>query len=142
MIVSPGVREAVPSAGLLVLRVFIGLCLAAHGAQKFFQVGLSGFSGHLVSLGFPAPGLMAFLSAATEFGGGFLVAVGLLTRPAALALTINMLVAALVVHAKEGYFLPKGMEYALNLAAAFAAIVLTGPGRFSLDAVLARRRDS
>jgi putative oxidoreductase len=141
MIFSAGVRDIVPSAGLLVLRVFVGLCLAAHGAQKFFQVGLSGFAGHLASLGFPAPGLMALLSAVTELGGGLLVALGLLTRPAALALTVNMLVAA-AVHAKEGYFLPNGMEYALNLATAFAAILLTGPGRFSLDAVLARRRDS
>ncbi len=141
MILSPGVRETLPSAGLLVLRLFAGACLAAHGAQKFFQFGISAFAGHLAGMGFPAPGFLAFLSASTEFGGGILVAVGLLTRPAALALTVNMLVAA-SVHAKDGYFLPKGMEYALNLAAVFAALVLAGAGRFSLDALLGRRRDS
>ncbi|MFN3484989.1 MAG: DoxX family protein [Planctomycetota bacterium] len=139
MVFSPGVREALPSAGLLLVRLSVGLCLAAHGAQKFFQFGISGFAGHLASMGFPAPGLLAFLSASAEFGGGLLVAAGLLTRPAALALTINMLVAAFAVHAKDGYFLPKGMEYALNLAAVFAALVLTGAGRFSLDAFLGRR---
>jgi putative oxidoreductase len=142
MILSPGVRETLPSAGLLVLRLFAGACLAAHGAQKFFQLGISAFAGHLAAMGFPAPGLLAFLSASAEFGGGILVALGLLTRPAALALTVNMLVAAFAVHAKDGYFLPKGMEYALNLAAAFAALVLAGAGRFSLDALLGRRRDS
>lgn len=136
----PITKDRATSAGLLILRLFLGLGLAAHGYQKFFQVGISGFAGFLEKLGAPMPVASAWLSAGTELAGGVLIALGLFTRLAAIPLAINMAVAAFLAHA--GYFItntPPGREYALNLAAAFVALALTGAGRFSIDHRLARR---
>ena len=135
-------NEKAASAGLLILRMFLGLGLMAHGYQKFFLFGISGFAGFLEKLGAPAPQLSAGLSASTELAGGLLVALGLFTRPAAAALAFNLFVASFLAH--SGYFItntPPGREYALNLAAAFVALALTGAGQFSLDRRLARRSD-
>jgi putative oxidoreductase len=86
-------------AGLaaLVLRVPVGIIFAAHGAQKLFGwfggYGLTGTAGWLESIGL-APGLlMALLAGGAEFFGGLALILGLLTRPAAFALSIAMLVA-------------------------------------------------
>lgn len=131
------------SAGLLVLRLFLGLSLMAHGLQKILVFSVSGFAGHLEKLGVPAPQLSAWLSTSAELAGGLLVAVGLFTRPAAALLAFNMAVAAFLAH--TGYFItntPPGREYALNLAAAFAALALTGAGRYSVDSRLASRQQN
>ena len=133
-------KDKATSTGLLILRLFLGLGLMAHGYQKFFLFGVSGFAGFLEKLGAPAPLASAWLSASAELAGGFLVALGLLTRPAALLLAVNMAVAAFLAH--SGYFVtntPPGREYALNLAAAFLSLALTGAGQFSIDHRLARR---
>ncbi len=136
-------KSTAASAGLLALRLFVGLGMAAHGWGKLFGAhGIKGFAGFLGSLGIPAPTLAAALSAGTEFLGGLLVAAGLLTRWAALPLAFNMGVAVLAVH-RASYFItntPPGMEYALNLGAVFLALALTGPGAFSLDHLLWGRK--
>src|SRR5579864_4692389 len=140
---SPITRSQATSAGLLLLRLFLGLGLAAHGYQKFFLFGIGGFAGLLEQLGTPAPHAAAWLSASTEFVGGLLIAVGLFTRLAAIPLAINLVVAAFLAH--SGYFItntPPGREYALNLAAAFVTLALTGPGQYSLDHRLARRPEN
>jgi putative oxidoreductase len=140
---NPFTTDKAGSAGLLVLRLFLGLGLLAHGLQKFLVFGVSGFAGFLEKLGTPAPQLSAWLSASTELAGGLLVAAGLLTRPAAALLAVNMGVAAVLAH--SGYFItntPPGREYALNLAAAFAALALTGAGRYSIDQRLASRHEN
>ncbi len=140
---SPITKEKAASAGLLVLRLFLGLGLVAHGCQKFFLFGISGFAGFLEKMGAPAPYASAWLSASTELVGGLLIAAGLFTRLAALPLAFNMLVAALLAH--SGYFItntPPGREYALNLAAAFVALALTGAGRYSIDNRLAPRQEN
>ncbi|HVR83602.1 MAG TPA: DoxX family protein [Planctomycetota bacterium] len=140
---SPFTKDQATSAGLLILRLFLGLGLGAHGYQKFFLFGVSGFAGFLEKLGAPFPQISAWLSASTELAGGLLIALGLITRPAAVLLAINMAIAALLAH--SGYFItntPPGREYALNLAAAFVALALTGAGRFSLDHRLARRPEN
>ena len=132
--------EKATSTGLLILRLFLGGSLVAHGYQKFFLFGVSGFAGFLEKLGAPAPYASAWLSAGTELVAGALVAVGLFTRLAAVPLAVNMAVAAFLAH--SGYFItntPPGREYALNLAAAFVALALTGAGRFSIDHRLARQ---
>ncbi len=96
--------------GLLVLRLVLGVILAAHGAQKLFGSfngpelkGTAGFHEHL---GIKPPFAMAVLAGLAEFVGGILVAVGFLTPLAALALVVTMVVAALTVHLKNG-FLPR-----------------------------------
>jgi putative oxidoreductase len=140
---SPITKNQATSAGLLVLRLFLGLGLAAHGYQKFFLFGISGFAGLLEQLGAPAPHGAAWLSASTELVGGLLIAGGLFTRLAAIPLAINMVVAAFLAH--SGYFItntPPGREYALNLAAAFITLAFTGAGQYSLDHRLARRPEN
>jgi putative oxidoreductase len=136
-------KDTASSAGLLILRLFVGLGFVAHGYQKFFVYGVSGFAGLLEKLGAPAPYASAWLSAGTELVGGLLIALGLFTRLAAVPLAINMLVASFLAHA--GYFItntPPGREYALNLAATFVALALTGAGQFSIDHRLARRQEN
>src|SRR6188472_2139540 len=95
---NPITKDKATSAGLLILRLFLGLGLLAHGVQKIFLHGITGFAGYLEKVGAPAPVASAWLSASTELVGGLLIAVGLLTRLAAIPLAINMTVAALLAH--------------------------------------------
>lgn len=128
------------SAGILFLRLAIGLIVGAHGAQKLVGVfgghGLEGTSRFLESLGFRPGRLHALMLGFAEFGGGVMLALGLLTPLAAAAVIGVMVVAALVVHRPQGFFAQNGgYEYPLALGLAAEAVAMTGPGRFSLDQV-------
>lgn len=127
--------------GLLVLRMVLGLTLAAHGAQKLFGwfggPGLEGLAGWLGSIGFRAPRFNAALAALSETGGGLLLALGLLTPVAAAAYFAVMAVAGISVHRKAGFFAQQGgYEYTLVLGLAALSLAFTGPGALSLDALL------
>jgi putative oxidoreductase len=127
--------------GLLVLRVVLGLTLAAHGGQKLFGwfggPGIDGMAGWLGSIGFRAPRLNAALAGLSEFGGGLLLAAGLLTPIGAAAGFAVMAVAGFSAHAKAGFFAQKGgYEYTLVLALAALSLGFTGAGALSLDAAL------
>src|SRR3954471_960763 len=129
------------SAGLLVARLVFGLSLAAHGAQKLFGwfggYGLVGTGGFFEQLGYRPGKTFAALAGSAEFGGGLLMALGLL-GPVGAALTISvMIVAAVTVHLGKGFFASAGgIELAFLYTAAAVVLALTGPGVFSLDAVL------
>ncbi len=127
--------------GLLILRLVVGLTLAAHGAQKLFGwfggYGLSGTGQFLEQLGFRPGRIYAAQAGAAEFFGGLALAAGLATPAAAAAIIGVMLVAAVTVHLKNGFFAPSGgYEYLLVLSTAALALALTGAGSFSLDALL------
>ena len=82
------------------------------------------------------PGMLwATLAGIGEFGGGLLLLFGLFTRLGALSIAIVMLVAILKVH-WGAFFLPAGAEYALSLFCSALALLITGGGKFSLDAWL------
>ena len=127
--------------GLLLLRVVLGLTLAAHGAQKLFGwfggYGLDGTGGFMESLGFVPGRRNALMAGLTEAGGGVLLALGLLT-PAAAAVSLSvMIVAGATVHGAKGFFLANGgYEYTLVLGLAALSIAFTGPGALSLDSAL------
>ncbi|MBB3190133.1 DoxX family protein [Halomonas cerina] len=128
----------------LVLRVPVGLILAAHGAQKLFGwfggYGLEGTAQWLASIGLAPGTLMALLAGGAEFFGGLALVLGLLTRPAALVSAVTMLVAIFAVHIGNGLFMANnGYEYALTLFVAAAALAIQGGGRFALDNLLLER---
>ena len=127
--------------GILLLRSVVGLTMAAHGAQKLFGwfggPGLEKVAVGFEQLGFVPGRRHARLAGITEVGGGVLLALGLLTPMAGALFLALMLVAALSVHLKGGFFLTSGgYEYNLVLGTAGISLVFTGPGRFSLDALL------
>ena len=128
------------SAGLLVLRLVIGLSMAAHGTQKLFGwfggYGLAGTGGFFESLGFRPGKTFAFAAGATEVVSGILVALGFL-GPIGSALMLSvMIVAAVTVHWKNGFFASSGgIELTVLFAVAAVSLAFTGFGQFSLDAI-------
>jgi putative oxidoreductase len=127
--------------GLLLLRLVVGVTLAAHGAQKLFGwfggPGLAGMGQGMEALGFFPGRRHAFLAGLTELGGGLLLAVGFLTPLAAAVVFAVMVVAGATVHGKQGFFLASGgYEYTLVLGLAGLSVAFTGPGALSLDTLL------
>jgi putative oxidoreductase len=124
-----------PSAGMLVLRVVVGVTFVAHGLDKLGD--LSGTEQFFASLDIPAPALAAPFVAVTETVGGVLLIAGLATPLVGAALAIDMLVALLTAHLGRGFFVSDGgIELVLLLGGASLGIGLAGAGRFSLDASL------
>lgn len=129
------------SVGLLIIRVVIGFVMAAHGAQKLFGwfggYGLTKTGEFFAHLGFRPGRAFAAAASLAEITGGLLVALGFL-GPVGPALVISvMIVAAITVHWQHGLFASdNGIEVPLLYATAAVALVLTGYGRYSLDARL------
>lgn len=127
--------------GLLILRLVVGLTMAAHGAQKLFGwfggYGLQGTGGFLEKLGFVPGRRNALFAGLAEVTGGLLLALGLATPLAATLIVSVMFVAVATVHVKNGYFNSnQGYEYNLTLAAVAVSIAIIGAGPVSLDAAL------
>jgi putative oxidoreductase len=125
--------------GLAVLRVAAGIIFTAHGAQKLFVYGFDGVAGAFGQMGIPLAAIAGPAVALVEFFGGLALVFGLLTRLAGFGLGVTMLGALLLVHARNGFFLPNGYEFVLALLGAVTTLVVTGAGRYSLDALFARR---
>lgn len=126
--------------GLLILRLVVGVTMLVHGLQKLVGwwsgPGIDGFEDILVSAGFDQARLLAYLSAGGEVAVGVLLIIGLVTPWAAAAAVAILINAWAYIQAAEpglAYFAADGVEFETVLAASAAAIVLTGPGRISLD---------
>src|SRR5712671_1883535 len=121
--------------GLLILRVVLGLTMAAHGYNKFFgKGGLAGTAGWFDSMGMKPGMFHARIAATTEMSAGLGLAAGLLTPIPAAGFVSLMLVAAWTVHRANGFFIVKeGWEYNLVLAVSAVVIATLGAGKFSLD---------
>jgi putative oxidoreductase len=114
--------------------------MAAHGAQKLFGwfggYGLTGTAGFFESIGFRPGRLFATAAAVGEVVSGLLVTLGFL-GPVGPALMLAVMIVAASTHWQNGLFATNnGYELALLYGAGAAALALTGPGRFSLDALL------
>ena len=126
--------------GLLLVRVVVGALLVGHGAQKLFGsfggYGIAGTGGWFESIGFRPGRAMAVVAGLSELVGGLLLVLGLLTPLASAAIVGTMVVAA-STHAASGLWnAGGGYELPLVLAVVGATVGLTGPGAYSLDAVL------
>ena len=137
----PGGASPVADVGLLVLRL-TGLMLAVgHGFSKIRDPGM--LAGGLQQMGMPAPYLLAWLAAFGEFGGGLLLALGLLTRFGAFLIVCVMTVAVTTAHLHDPVFMTGqggAKEPALLYLLPALALLFTGAGRYSLDALLRRDR--
>jgi putative oxidoreductase len=137
--------EQVPVAndiGLLVLRAIVGIIFVVHGAGDIFEAGVSSNVENYREAGIPLPALSAPFAAYVQFLGGLALIAGLLSRLVTLGMVVVMAGALVFVHAGEP--IPIGQDgsgsgFALIMGAASLAIVLAGPGRFSLDHLIATR---
>jgi putative oxidoreductase len=134
---------------LTILRLVLGIVFFFHGAQKMLGwFGGYGFSGTMNffthNMGIPA--VFAFLAIAAEFFGSLGLILGLLTRVAASGIIVNMVVAVVMVHYANGFFMNwfgnqkgEGYEYHLLTIAVALAIVIRGAGAFSIDRMIGDR---
>ncbi len=134
-------RTAVEDLGLLTLRLTAGGLMAGHGAQKLFGLfggyGIPGTAGWLESLGLKPGKLWAYMAGGGEFGSGLLLALGLFTPVGAVSVFGPMLMAWNKAHTgKPVWASSGGPELPLLYMASATALAVTGPGQYSLDALL------
>jgi putative oxidoreductase len=142
--ISNSITKTEQSLSALPLRLIAGLLFIAHGGQKLFAwfggYGLEGTGQWMESIGL-APGyLMALMAGGAEFFGGFLLIIGLLTRPTSFVLAITMIVAIFTVHIENGLFMSNnGYEFGLALIAISVSLIFSGAGKLSLDNLITQR---
>ena len=128
----------------LALRIAAGIIFTAHGTQKLFGwfggYGLEGTAKWMDSIGLSPGLLMTLLAGGAEFVGGLALLIGLLVRPFAATLAFAMAVAVFSVHIGNGLFMSKnGYEFGLALFAISVSLLISGAGRWSVDAAIADR---
>lgn len=135
------------SFSLFLLRLALGVVVLPHGLQKVFGwfggYGLEATLGWFSSIGVPV--VLGVLAIAADFAGALGLIVGLGTRIAAFGVGVNMVVAALLVHRSNGFFMnwagnQKGEGFEMHILAAAMALVVVigGAGRWSLDRLVSR----
>jgi putative oxidoreductase len=124
----------------LLMRGVLGVVFVAHGAQKLFGWfgggGIDGTAGFFTSINIPAPRFFAVVAGLTEFFGGLLLVVGLLTVAAALALIVDMVLAIATFTHSHGFFVESpdgGWELDFVLIGLLGALALIGAGTWSID---------
>lgn len=138
-----GLWDSLSGLAYPLVRFMAGLFLVPHGAQKLFGWygggGLEGTAGFFAKIGLEPAMALATIAGATEFFGGLLIAFGLLTRPAAAAAFILMVVAVFGYHMPNGFFITKGgYEHAMLWGFVLLAILMRGGGNLSVDARIGR----
>lgn len=123
--------------GLLLLRLFAGFAMAfAHGYNKVFGDNTKFVQG-VEKMGFPAPEFFAVMAGFSEFFGGLLLALGLGTRVSSLLIAATMIVAGFIRHASDPF---QTRELSLLYLYVAALFFFVGPGRYSLDWMIAKRK--
>jgi len=129
------------NTALLIARLFIGLGIAAHGAQKLFGwfggYGLRNTGEFMAKLGWRQGRFFATAASLAETTGGVLVALGFLWPLGPALMILMMLTATLTVHIGNGFFADtKGVELPMLYAMGALILAFTGPGVYSLDRLL------
>lgn len=129
------------NAGLLIIRLVIGLLFVGHGAQKLFGWfgghGLKGTGGWFESIGMKPGVKIALFAGLAELIGGILFVLGFLTPLAGIIIAGTMVMAIVKVHGPNGLWATdNGYEYNLTLLVVAIGVALTGPGQYALDAFL------
>ena len=129
-------------------RLTLGIVMFPHGAQKV--LGLFGGYGFHGTMNFftqqmHIPAVFAFLAIAAEFLGSLGLITGFLSRIAAFGIAVNMVVAIVMVHAANGFFMNwygnqkgEGFEYHLLTFGVALIVMIYGAGKLSVDALLAK----
>jgi putative oxidoreductase len=125
---------------ILLARLGLGVIFVAHGWQKFVTNGIAATQQGFATMGAPAPEVSAVAAATIEFAGGIGLIIGMATPVWATLLFATMAGAYLIAHTGHGLFVAKGgFELVLALAAPMLLLIVTGPGRFSVDGLLGAR---
>jgi putative oxidoreductase len=137
-VLSPSLSvSAWSQAALTLLRVVAGLVMIHNGLDKLSNI--QNFADAYVSLiGLPFPIFFSYCAAFTELIGAPLLALGLLTRPAAAGLVLTMLVAMYHHVLVAGFSIPY-LELSMLYAACFQLFLVNGGGQYSVDALLANQ---
>ncbi|MBU8879996.1 DoxX family protein [Bacillus sp. FJAT-29790] len=127
-------------AGLLFIRLVIGLAFVGHGAQKLFGwfggYGLKGTGGWFESIGMKPGVTMALLAGLAEFVGGAMFTLGLFTPLAGIIIAGTMVIAIVKVHGPNGFWSTQnGYEYNLVILVVAIGMAMIGPGRYAFDAL-------
>lgn len=127
--------------GFLLARVLLGSILVAHGWEKLHTNGLDATTKAFEGMGIPAAHASAIFATVAELVGGAMLVLGLLTPLAGLLVVVDLLGAWWFVHRGQGVFVTtKGWELVAALGLAALVFALTGPGRWSLDALIGSLR--
>lgn len=120
---------------LLLIRLVLGVVMIAHGLNHWRGGGrIEGTARWFTGLGLRNGTLQAWMSVVTEIGAGALLVLGLFTPLACAAVVSVMLVAGLLAHRRNGFFVfREGYEYVLTLAVVALALAVLGPGGVSVD---------
>lgn len=134
--------DALAAPAYAATRFVAGAFLIPHGMWKLFGI-TGGTKEEMIAffsrIGLEPAAFLVHLVGAVEFFGGILIAIGLLTRPAAFVATITTATAALYFHLPLGFYVePGGVEFSGLWAVVLLMIAIKGGGRFSVDRWLGR----
>jgi putative oxidoreductase len=128
---------------LLLTRVLLGVIMFAHGYQKMVVKGIGRTTEGFESLSIPLAIVSASFVTVVEFAGSVLLVLGALTPLVSACNLVIMAGAALFVHGKNGIFIADELPAAVGaIAAGFLVLAAVGPGRWSVDHLIARRQDA
>ena len=123
--------------GALVMRLVLSIIMIRHGYDKVIPSGSLYTFAHMVTR-LHLPVWLGYVAAFTEFFGGMLLILGLLTRVAALLTAIDMAMAILKIHLHGGLMGPNSFAFPLALFAISLMLVFTGCGWLGLDDFVGR----
>lgn len=143
-------RSRQQAIGLLVLRLALGLIFVLHGWMNLVAGQESFLREMLAMVGFAPPNVVVWTITAVEALGGLALILGIFTRVAAVVLALEMVVAAGLFLANQGFFivavpnvpLAYGFEYHLALVGGLVCLALNGAGEFALEARLYAESDA